>query len=167
MKKRSIALIGMAGVGKTSFGKRLAQETQLPFLDTDDCLENRIHTSLYAFISKHPLASFLMEEESMLLSLHLTTPTILATGGSVIYSEKGMIHLKKQATIIWLKDSPQKIKSRIKNIKSRGLINPNKKSFEALYEEREFLYKKYADIIIEFPARFNAKFVLEKLKEAL
>lgn len=167
MKNRSIALIGMAGVGKTSFGKRLAQETHLPFLDTDDCLENRIGTSLHTFISKHPADSFLKEEEAMLLSLVLEKPTILATGGSVIYSEKGMLHLKHQATLIWLKDAPQKIKSRIKNIKSRGLINPNKKPFEALYQEREYLYKKYADIIIEFPARFNAKFVLEKLKETL
>lgn len=167
MTKRSIALIGMAGVGKTHFGKLLAEELKCDFIDTDTLLEIQMKCTLHEFSKTNSVEKMMQIEENALLSLSPNHPTIIATGGSAVYSEKGMRHLQEIARIIWLKDSLKKIKSRIPNLSTRGLINPKNQSFKNLYIDRQELYLTYADHIIEFPQKFNAKIILEKIKEVI
>lgn len=164
---QSIALIGMAGVGKSTFGRKLALKKDLLFIDTDDLLQEKIGTTLQRFLKAHGSKELLKKEEAIILSLKLTHQTIIATGGSVVYSEEAMLHLKKIAKIAWLNDTFENIKKRIPNSESRGLINPNQLPLDLLFEERNPLYKRYADTIINFPEETNKNSILKKLEALL
>jgi shikimate kinase len=75
--------------------------------------------------------------------------TVIATGGSVVYSEKAMQHLADIATIVYLKAGKDEIVRRLRNIKERGVVLKDGEDFDEMFDERIILYEKYADMIIE------------------
>ena len=75
--------------------------------------------------------------------------TVIATGGSVVYSQKGMEHLKKGGRVIYLHLSYETMCDRIKNITTRGVVLKKGSTLEDMYNERLSLYEKYADITID------------------
>ena len=75
--------------------------------------------------------------------------SIIATGGSVIYSNKAIKHLKNNGIIIYLNVSYKEIKRRLTNITSRGIVFGAGQDLLGLFDQRVPLYRKYADIIID------------------
>ena len=75
--------------------------------------------------------------------------TVVATGGSVVYSDKSMEHLKKSGKIIFLNLSYDTMVDRIKNITTRGVVVKKGDSLKDMYNERLPMYKKWADVIID------------------
>ncbi|MFR5371714.1 MAG: shikimate kinase, partial [Eubacterium sp.] len=74
--------------------------------------------------------------------------TVIATGGSVVYSESAMQHLKSMGTVIYLHLSYETMCERIKNVTTRGIVLKNGSSLLDMYNERLPLYNKYADKVI-------------------
>ena len=74
--------------------------------------------------------------------------TVIAPGGSVIYSEKAMKHLQSIGTIVYLKVSYEEIAKRLGNMKERGVVLKDGMTLRDLYNERIPLYEKYADITV-------------------
>ena len=74
---------------------------------------------------------------------------VIATGGSAVYSERAMTHLKSDGIIIFLDVNLNVLLSRIHNFSTRGLAKPSDQSFAELFEERIDLYKKYADLTVK------------------
>ena len=171
MNKRAITFIGMPGVGKSSIGKQIAKSINWTFEDTDTLIQKHINGSLKSFIEEQGDSAFRQLEESIVTTITEFNNKIIATGGSVVYSEKSMSHLKKNTTIIYLYDSQQNIEKRVKaSIKQRGIVGLTT-SFKDLYEERLPLYEKYSDITIELPSPFHIetciKTCLNKVQEIL
>ena len=75
--------------------------------------------------------------------------TVVATGGSVVYGEEAMAHLKKIATVIYLRLSYEELEKRLGNLKNRGVVLREGQTLKDLYEERIKLYEKYADLIVD------------------
>ena len=75
--------------------------------------------------------------------------TVVATGGSVVYGEEAMAHLKKIATVIYLRLSYEELDKRLGNLKNRGVVLREGQTLKDLYEERIKLYEKYADLIVD------------------
>ena len=50
---KSITLIGMAGAGKSTIGKKLAKLLEFNFLDGDPMSEEKINHSLQSFLDQH------------------------------------------------------------------------------------------------------------------
>ena len=148
MKTSYIILIGMPGAGKTIIGTLLAKTLKKPFIDTDLLIRENENMPLQEIIKIKGIAGFLSIEENVILNVNLENH-IIATGGSVIYSEKAIAHLKNKGTFIYLKRKYEEIEKRIRNIFSRGVVIDNKQSLFMLYNERIPLYEKHADIIIE------------------
>ncbi|MAR59837.1 MAG: hypothetical protein CMK34_07530 [Porticoccaceae bacterium] len=74
---------------------------------------------------------------------------VIATGGSAVYSEKGMNYLKSKGFVIFL-DLPQKnLEDRITNFSTRGIARRPDQSFASLFDERRPLYLQHADIIVD------------------
>lgn len=144
MIEKSITLIGMAGVGKSTIGKTLSKHYNCPFIDTDNVIEAQYKKSIFQLIQDTSNARFMQIEEDIVLALALSQPRIIATGGSVVYSKKAMTFLKKHTMILYLKDTITTIKNRIKNLEKRGMISLQARSFEAIFEERARLYETYA-----------------------
>lgn len=144
----NIILIGMPGCGKSTVGVLLAKSMLCDFVDTDLIIQNKYQMSLCDIIKNDGLDGFTEKENSVLAELQCQN-SVIATGGSAVYCAQGMQNLKKGGKVIYLKLSPEEIKKRIKNIKTRGIAMKEGTTIEQLYAERCALYEKYADHTID------------------
>ena len=145
--KDSISLIGMAGAGKTTIGKLLSSKLSFQFIDSDKIIEN-LYGNTRQIINLQGNERFKAIEEEVLLSIEFDN-TILSTGGSAIFSLPAMEYLKESSEIIYLDVPLEIISNRIGNFCGRGFIKNSKQSFRDAYDERESLYRKYANHIVE------------------
>ena len=148
MKKTNIVLIGMPASGKSTVGVILAKVSGKKFIDTDLVIQLREDALLADIIKEKGVDGFMKSEEEAILSVDENN-TVIATGGSAVYGEKAMEHLKKNGTVIYLKVEKAELFKRLKNIKERGVVLKQGETLEEMYDNRSVLYEKYADIIIE------------------
>lgn len=143
----NIVLIGMPGSGKSTCGVLAAKALLKNFFDTDLLLQNLEGKRLQSIINENGIEYFNKAEERAILSLDIRG-TVIATGGSVVYSEKAMAHLRSLGKIIYLRLSYDEMEGRIKNITTRGIVLKNGETLLDMYNERAVLYEKYADEIL-------------------
>lgn len=136
----------MAGAGKTSIGKALSLELGFEFLDTDKIIETSYGKSK-DIIDSEGKDRFRAIEEEVLLSTNFEN-TLLATGGSAVFSPLAMEYLRDNSDIIYLAVSFEKISQRVLDFKERGFIKESSQSIEEAYLERLVLYEKYADFSV-------------------
>ncbi len=146
--KSNIVLIGMAGAGKSTVGKGLAQLSDLGFVDVDTLIEEDQKTPLQNLLNDLGAQGFRNLEEKVLLSLAYHNH-VIATGGSAIYSEAGIEHLKKSSILVYLDVALPLLKQRVGDFSSRGLVKTDNQSFEQVFAERQALYTKYADLVVD------------------
>lgn len=147
MDKKNIVLIGMPGSGKSTCGVLAAKALLKNFFDTDLLIQGLEQSRLQDIIDNKGIDYFLSAEESAILSLDINA-TVIATGGSVIYSDRAMQHLKSMGRIIYLHLGYETMCSRIKNITTRGVVLKSGTTLLDMYNERLPLYEKYADAVI-------------------
>ncbi|MBO5609627.1 MAG: shikimate kinase [Eubacterium sp.] len=144
----NITLIGMPASGKSTVGVILAKILGLSFVDTDLVIQQREGALLCDIISERGLEGFLKAEESAVLSISPSN-TVIATGGSVVYSEAGMEYLKSLGKVVYLKVEKEDLFKRLHNIKQRGVVLSPGETLDEMYAARSVLYEKYADIVID------------------
>ncbi len=159
----NIALIGMAGVGKSALGEELAKRLNYRFLDIDEVIEKKTKLRLQEIIDSSGEDEFLKIEEKAVLGLGELDRCVISPGGSVVYSKAAMGFLKENSVVVFLDASFESINGRITNHSTRGIIGLKNKSLKELFEERLPLYKKYADITIEMPLDFNANAAVDDI----
>jgi len=145
---KNLVLIGMPSAGKSTVGVIVAKNLGMSFIDTDVVLQTQQGRLLQDIINKDGIENFLEIEESTIISLQCEN-TVIATGGSVIYSEKAMSHLKRNAVVIYLMIDLNTVNKRLNNIKTRGVVLGPGQNLNQVYENRKPLYEKYADITID------------------
>jgi shikimate kinase len=158
--RENITLIGMPAVGKTTVGKLLAQKIGLNFFDSDDLIQSKEQTTLARIIGEKGLDEFLKIEERHIVGIHCKNH-VIATGGSVVYSEKAMEHLCDISTIIYLSIHLDILLTRLPDMISRGVAVAPGKKVQDLYKERSPLYDRYCDIKIDCHS-MTAKQVVEQ-----
>lgn len=146
--RKNIILIGMPGAGKSTLGVLLAKSLGMDFVDSDILIQQREKRLLQDIINNDGIEKFMQIEEEVLSSLDLTN-TILATGGSAVYSEKAMTRLKENGIAVYLHVDFSEIEKRITNITTRGIVLKEGKGLSDAYFERKSLYDKYADITVD------------------
>lgn len=144
----NIILIGMPGCGKSTVGVILAKTLGIGFVDTDLIIQQRENKLLQNIIDNDGIDYFLNCEAEAVKSLYCDN-CVVATGGSVVYREDAIQHLKSNGKIIFLDVPLDEIKRRLNNINTRGIAAKKNKSIEDIYNERIALYNKYADVIIK------------------
>jgi len=151
----NITLIGMAGSGKSAVGRALAKRLKYGFVDTDDLIELKSGMQLQQILDTLGRDEFIKTEELAILELckyGMGTDNrnyhVIATGGSVIYSEKAMDFLKRNSIVVFLNAPLSILKKRLRNMDSRGIVGLKDKGLDELFNERLALYKKYSDITI-------------------
>ena len=87
--------------------------------------------------------------------------TIIATGGSAVYGEEAMGHLREIGTVIYLQLSYEEIEDRLGDLNARGVTLRSGQSLRDLYEERIPLYEKYAHITVECDNKYLRHVVKE------
>ena len=148
MKKNNIVLIGMPGVGKSTVGVILAKVLGYQFVDSDLVIQKEEGKLLKDIIAEVGTEGFIEVENRINASLQVEN-SIIATGGSVVYGEEAMEHLKEIGTVVYLSLPYEEINRRLSDIKGRGVVLKDGQTLKDLYEERTILYEKYADVRID------------------
>ena len=144
----NISLIGMPASGKSTIGVLLAKALNMMFVDTDLIIQQKYKKFLWEMLDSDGIDEFKRRESEVISSLRCEN-TCIATGGSAVYSEKAMDHLKQISTVIFIDLPCVEIEKRIADIKSRGVVIEESKTLSELFHERRPLYQKYTDITIK------------------
>jgi len=145
---KNIILIGMPGSGKSTAGVILAKMLGLHFIDTDIVIQEQSGRLLQEIIDGDGPEVFKKIEERVILNLHCHN-TVIATGGSVVFSACAMEHMKSGGTSVYLRISFDEMERRLNNITTRGIVLVAGQSLREMYNERISLYERYADITID------------------
>ena len=146
--KSNLTLIGMPGAGKSTVGIILAKNLSFGFIDTDVLIQINQQKPLQQILDESDHLKLRTIEEHEIMELNIRNH-VIATGGSAVYSTNSMSHLLNISTVIFLEVSFEEIRRRIHNFKTRGIAKSKDQTFRDLYNERQSLYKKYAEIIID------------------
>jgi len=146
--KPNITLIGMPGAGKSTTGIILAKNLGAGFIDTDVLIQINQQKRLQQIIEESDHLNLRAIEEREILKINIEHH-VIATGGSAVYSPSAMAHLSAISTIVFLEVDFEEIKRRIDNFDTRGIAKEKGQTFEALFIERQILYKRYADVTFD------------------
>ncbi len=144
----AIILIGLPGAGKSTVGVILAKTLGMNFIDTDIVIQEYTGRLLQELIDEEGADAFLNIEEETILSLDADN-AVIATGGSVVFSERAMKHLKSNGIVLYLGISFKEMVQRLKNITTRGIVLYPGQSLRDMYDQRIPLYETYTDIRID------------------
>jgi shikimate kinase len=102
LDRRSIVLVGMMGVGKSSVGRRLAARLLIPFIDADSEIEKAAGMTIPEIFARHGEAYFRSGEARVLARLLESGPQVLATGGGAFMNEDTRALIKLKGVSVWL-----------------------------------------------------------------
>jgi shikimate kinase len=145
---KNIIIIGMPSAGKSTVGVILAKTLGMNFTDTDILIQENTGRLLQEIITTDGIDAFLKIEEITILSLTCNN-SIIATGGSVVLSDRSMDYLKKDGLVIYLNIIFEEMVQRLNNITTRGIVLDEGQSLIDMYNQRIPLYEKYAEITID------------------
>ncbi len=158
--KSNITLIGMPASGKSTIGVLLAKRLGYSFVDTDIVIQEKTGKLLKEIIAEQGTEGFLEVEDRINREIDVKR-SVIAPGGSVIYGQKAMEHLKEISTVVYLKLSYRAVKIRLGDLTDRGVALKDGMTLRDLYNERVPIYEQYADITIDESGKTPGKTVDE------
>lgn len=144
----SVILIGMPSCGKSTLGVLLAKRLGYRFIDSDLLIQEREGKLLHEIISEEGVDGFI-EIENRVNSSITDRGAVIATGGSAVYGEDAMRHLKSLGKVVYLRISYEEMTKRLGDYVHRGVVMKDGYTLLDMYRERTELYEAYADIIID------------------
>ncbi len=149
-EKNNIVLIGMPGSGKSTLGVVAAKIMGYNFIDADILIQSHADRTLQKIIDSLGPTGFIDVENDVLCDIEADR-TVIATGGSAVYSDEAMKHLSEIGTVVFLKVSLEELRVRLGGLYERGVVmkDGSSMSLDELYAEREPLYEKYAEVTLE------------------
>ena len=148
MKKDNIILIGMPGAGKSTLGVLLARAMNYRFMDTDLLIQEQEGKLLCEIIAEEGMEGFLRIEGEVNSGIDVER-TVIAPGGSAIYSEMAMRHFSEIGTIVYLHVPVTELSKRLGDLKRRGVVLKEGQNLNDLYEERRVYYERYAQVTVD------------------
>jgi len=150
LRRKTIALVGLMGVGKSSIGRRLAHALDLPFRDADAEVEAAAGRSIPDIFAQYGEPAFRDGERKVIARLLDEGPHVLATGGGAFMNDQTRELIKDKAISVWLKADLEVLARRVSRKGDRPLV-AGKDPMEVLSVQAETRYPVYeqADIIVE------------------
>ncbi len=150
LRHRTIALVGLMGVGKSSVGRRLANALELPFRDADAEVEAAAGRSISDIFGELGEAAFREGERRVIARLLDQPPHVLATGGGAFMNDQTRELIKSHAISVWLKADLEVLARRVARKDTRPLL-AGKDPLEVLQAQADVRYPVYsqADLTVE------------------
>jgi shikimate kinase len=150
LRRRTIALVGLMGVGKSSVGRRLANALELPFRDADAEVEAAAGRSISDIFADLGEAAFREGERRVIARLLDSPPHVLATGGGAFMTPETRALIRSKAISVWLKADLDVLARRVSRKDNRPLL-AGKDPLDVLQAQADARYPAYAeaDIIVE------------------
>ena len=163
----NIVLIGMPGAGKSTLGVVLAKILNKQFLDADLVIQNLHGKTLQMLIDERGVEGFIALENDALCGIEARN-TVIATGGSAVYSGEAMAHLAHIGTIVYLKISYKSLVERLGDLDERGVVFRGDvgNGLRGLYDERCPLYERWAHLIVDADGKSPFELTTEIIRRA-
>jgi shikimate kinase len=149
--KLIVSLVGLPGSGKSTVGRQLARRLQLPFVDSDHVIEERLGCSIREYFEREGEARFRDVEESVIDELTERHQGVLSTGGGAVLRAANREHLRSRGKVIYLKSSPDELYRRLRHDTNRPLLQVDDPlgRLRDLYTARDPLYRETAHFTLE------------------
>ncbi len=163
---RTIALVGLMGVGKSTVGRRLAQRVDLPFIDGDEAIEAAARMTVSDIFGQLGEAEFRAGEARVMRRLLDGPPIVLATGGGAVLDPGTRALMKERATTVWLRADLPVVAARVQRRDTRPLLRGKDplQALSAMAEVRYPIYAQTADVAVDVGAGAHAQAVEAILK---
>ena len=163
MRKKSIALIGMPGAGKSSVGAAVAQKLNVKLIDTDTLVEETVGCSISALFAERGEAYFREKESEAIRSAVRQTAVIACGGGAVLRPQNAQV-LRENATVVYLAATEETLSAHVGDGDGRPLLSGDARArVRALLREREKTYLACADVVV----RTDGKSIEETAAEVI
>lgn len=164
-----IILIGFMGSGKTSVGKRLAEKLHLPFVDTDEQIEQTWKMKITDIFSQYGESYFRnLETETIKKLSEDRNRKVISVGGGLPVQERNQPYLKQMGTVIFLEASKETLVKRLKGDTTRPLLSGGEltERIGTLMQQRKDIYDKVADFHIKTDEK-NFDEIVEDIKNEI
>ena len=148
MREKNLVLIGMMGCGKSTAGALLARRLGLELADTDAFVEETEGRTIPEIFAADGEAHFRRAEEAAARALAARSGLVIACGGGLPLREESIRPLKESGTVFFLRRDPGEIYDTV-SMDGRPLGQGGKEAFLARFAQREPVYRRWADHVIE------------------
>ena len=164
MLTRHIFIIGMPGSGKSSLGRRVANNLRLPYVDMDARITQALGCTTQEIFDRYGEQAFRNVETNMLIQLTREEPSIVSTGGGTVLRENNRTIMRNHGVIVLIDRPLEDIMSDIKLDRRPLLAQKGLGEVERLYHERIEIYRSVADAVLDNGHGYHAgMYGLEKL----
>jgi shikimate kinase len=144
----NVVLIGMPGAGKSTLGVLLAKAIGYDFIDTDLVIQRQAGMRLGSYLASRGYQALRQLEAEVICALD-HAGTVIATGGSAVYSQAAMQHLRAYGRVVYLQCALDVLVQRIASMDERGIAAPSGQTLADVQAERIPLYEQFAEITVE------------------
>lgn len=166
--KKTVAMVGMMGAGKTAVGRALAAELKVPFLDSDQEIEDAAAMSIAEIFERDGEPFFRKRETEVIQRLLDGEPCILSTGGGAYLADRNRAMITERGVAVWLNADLDLLWSRVKHRDTRPLLKTPDPygTLKSLFEARVPVYAQ-ADIAVASEPRLSVQDMAERVIAAL
>ena len=166
--KKTVALVGMMGAGKTAVGKALAARLQVPFLDSDAEIESAANMTVAEIFARDGEPFFREKESQVIQRLLENERCILSTGGGAFMAPRNQDMISRQGVSVWLNADLDLLWNRVRHKDTRPLLrteNPYE-TRRGIYQARTPVYAN-ADLAISVQPKFSIEETASLVIDAL
>ena len=166
--KKTVAMIGMMGAGKTAIGTALARRLDVPFLDSDSEIETAANMTIAEIFSRDGEAFFRAKEAQVIARLLDGRPSILSTGGGAFLQAVNREAISQTGVSLWLRADLDLLWNRVKHKATRPLLrteNP-RATLAELCRTRNPEYAK-ADLVVDADPAYSIEEMTDRVIEVL
>lgn len=166
--RKTVALVGLMGAGKTAVGMALARRLGVPFRDSDAEIVKAANMSIAEIFARDGEAFFRRKEAQILARLLRGEPAVLSTGGGAFLAEANRAAISREGVSVWLKADLDLLWSRVRHKNTRPLLRTPDPygTLRELYCARSPVYAR-ADLVVTADPRYSIEDMAEKVLEAL
>jgi shikimate kinase len=154
-EQTSIFLVGPMGAGKSAVGRKLAEELQREFLDSDEVIESRTGVDIPYIFEREGESGFRNRERQVIDELTQLPGIVLATGGGAVQDPANRQHLGSRGRVVYLHASVEQQLKRTRSGRERPMLKGGdpREILEALMAMRDPQYREIADVVVETDGR--------------
>ena len=148
--KKTVALVGMMGAGKTAIGLALAKRLSVPFLDSDAEIVAASNMTIAEIFERDGEAFFRDKEARVIERLLHGAPGILSTGGGAFLQAANREIISDVGVSVWLRADLPLLWSRVKHKTTRPLLRTDdpKATLREIFDARGPAYGQ-ADLAVD------------------
>ncbi|WP_445494707.1 shikimate kinase AroL [Photorhabdus sp. SF281] len=162
-------IVGARGAGKTTIGKRLANELSYTFIDTDHHIQQISNMTIADIVNQQGWQQFRQLETKALQQVSQSN-RVISTGGGIILSTENRQYMRQNGTVIYLQTSADILAERLMqqpestqrpSLTGKSIVE----EMEEVLTARENLYCECADHIID--AQLSPERIIACVKEII